>query len=317
MGPLKCGQILLFLCNFTNQEDKPSAIPGTPILKVDEDEAAYLRRELDFSRLDAIYEKLCWAGRPLNIHPLHRQKMMQRDVLITEQADLHLVWIDHVIYVKPLPAFLLDHSFFEEKLCSESSHVPQSYYDSARGFLLSYAKLVNSEADHRIAVELGLIPNLPWERWSLFASDIIRKVPELSLTKRFWYGELRLTRLNKIYHLYYGSLRGYRFGYNHYRPFFESNFGSLLVVFIYLTVALTAMQVVLACSDVDSGMALQVTLFRFGVACLVVIVAAVGFMGAVFLSLLATNLFATFANERKQKGMRERYQARLKISPRP
>lgn len=310
-------QMFMCLCKSTDREDKPSAIPGTPILRPDEDEAAYIRRELDFSRLDVCHEKLCWAGRPLNIHPLHRQKMMQRDVLITQQADLHLVWIDRVIYVKPLPAFLLDHTFFEEKLCRESSPVPQSYYDSARGFLLSYAKLVNSEADHRIAVELGLIPSVSWDQWSLFATEIIRNVPELALTKRFWYGELRLTRLNKIYQVCYGSLRGYRFGYKHYRPLFESYFGSLLVVFIYVTVALTAMQVVLACSDVDSSMALHVTLFRFGVACLVLVVAAIGFMGAVFLYLFASNLFVTFANEKRQKGLRERYQASLKFSQTP
>ena len=166
-------------------------------------------------------------------------------------------------------------------------------------------------------MDLCLIPNVPWERWSLFAADIIRKIPDLSLAKRFWYGELRLTRLNKIYYLCYGSLRGYHFGYNHYRPFFESDFGSLLIVFIYVTVALTAMKVVLACSDINSSPALQRTLFRFGVTCLVVIVAAVGIMCAVILYLLGTIFYVTFANEGKQRTTREIYRANLKYPHTP
>ena len=45
--------------------------------------------------------------------------------------------------------------------------------------------------------------------------------------------------------------------------------------------ALTAMQIVLICSDINSSPALQRTLFRFGVTCLVVVVAAVGIICAV------------------------------------
>ena len=88
-GSSECMQVLVSLSESTNEE-KYSVIPGIPILRPDADETAYIRRELDFSRLDAIYDKLCWAGSPLNINPLHRQMMTQQDVLITQQADLHL-----------------------------------------------------------------------------------------------------------------------------------------------------------------------------------------------------------------------------------
>lgn len=67
----------MLLCKSTDK-DEPSAIPGAPILKVE-----YLRRELDFSRLDAVHENLYLADRPLNIQLSSRQKTMQRDVLIT------------------------------------------------------------------------------------------------------------------------------------------------------------------------------------------------------------------------------------------
>lgn len=70
--------------------------------------------------------------------------------------------------------------------------------------------------------------------------DIIRNVLESSLMKRFWLGELRLTRLNNIYQVSHGSLRGYRIGYDHFRRFFESRSGSPLVLFNYIIVALTA-----------------------------------------------------------------------------
>lgn len=42
--------------------------------------------------------------------------------------------------------------------------MPQSYYQSTRELLLSYGKLVNSEADLGLVVELDLIPDVHWER---------------------------------------------------------------------------------------------------------------------------------------------------------
>lgn len=44
---------------------------------------------------------------------------MNRAIVITERADEHLVWHEHRIFIKPMPAFLLCHSFWETHLCSD------------------------------------------------------------------------------------------------------------------------------------------------------------------------------------------------------
>jgi hypothetical protein len=76
-----------------------------------------LDKELDVSRLNEIHDWLYWAGRYDNIRPLHRQKLLEREIVITEKTDLHLIWYDNRIFVKPLPAFLLNFGFFEKDLC--------------------------------------------------------------------------------------------------------------------------------------------------------------------------------------------------------
>jgi hypothetical protein len=93
---------------------------------------------------------------------------------------------------------------------------------------------------------------MTWKNWSTFASKVCSQIPELSLEGRFWYGELRLSRLNLIYRLRYMRFRGFQFDYKRYQTFFDSNFGWLLVIFIYVTVVLTAMQVVLIAASTNS-----------------------------------------------------------------
>lgn len=38
-----------------------------------------------------------------NINPLHRQRVKGREIIVTEEARLHLVWIHDHIFIKPLP----------------------------------------------------------------------------------------------------------------------------------------------------------------------------------------------------------------------
>lgn len=52
---------------------------------------------------------------------VHRQRLMNRTIVVTERADEHLVWHEHRFFVKPMPAFLLCHSFWEKHLCSDRS----------------------------------------------------------------------------------------------------------------------------------------------------------------------------------------------------
>jgi hypothetical protein len=85
---------------------------------VDEDDEHSLRDyfewELDVSRLNEIHEYLWLAARRTAPRPLHRQIMLGREVIITEQADLHLLWREHWLYLKPLPDFLTDRAVWKD-----------------------------------------------------------------------------------------------------------------------------------------------------------------------------------------------------------
>ncbi|KAI4858955.1 hypothetical protein F4820DRAFT_193497 [Hypoxylon rubiginosum] len=50
------------------------------------------------------------------LRPLHHQLLLDRDVVIAEQMDLHLVWTPGRIFLKPLPPFLLEPRFWRDQL---------------------------------------------------------------------------------------------------------------------------------------------------------------------------------------------------------
>ncbi len=54
--------------------------------------SGYFDRELDLSRLNIIHGWLWRAGLPEKVQPLHHQKLLQREIVLTERVDLHLVW---------------------------------------------------------------------------------------------------------------------------------------------------------------------------------------------------------------------------------
>jgi hypothetical protein len=48
--------------------------------------------------------------------PLHYQQAASREIVVVEKMDLHLVWEPNRIYLKPLPRYLLSHSFWRDHL---------------------------------------------------------------------------------------------------------------------------------------------------------------------------------------------------------
>ena len=241
----------------------------------------HIAYSVDVSRLTALYPLLWFAGRPGYIRPLHRQHQMQREIVITEQADLHLTWMDDRIHVKPLPAWLLNHNFYNE-------HVAKSAYaGDAHGFLSSWVKLVRWESDMRIAQELGLVPSeVTWEAWTLFAAALDDAD---GVSKRYVYGELRLFRLNMIYRFWRGHLiGGYHLYHTNLSSFFRRNFTWPLVAFAYATAVLNAMQVVLA-SNYASGVCRRAA-YGFGLWIVIMILFSMVAVFSFFLVLLVYNL---------------------------
>lgn len=132
---------------------------------------------------------------------------------------------------------------------------------AAAGFMRTYSYLIRYEVDFRKAVEpeLQLIPHgdgksaITFEKFVEFIAPFVT-LDDDSVSPRYQYGELRLTRLNKLAMVFMGKLT-----YHHIHAQWSSYIGSLLapsiVILAPVSVVLSAMQVVLATRDAnqDSG----------------------------------------------------------------
>jgi hypothetical protein len=113
----------------------------------------YLRSDMDVSRLNTIHRHLWLAGLPVCARALHHQIRIGREVVVTEQADLHLTWIKSRLFLKPLPEYIFDYTVWRDSLCHD-----ELLYQSATGLLLSYLWLICNKSDLRIAQATGLLP---------------------------------------------------------------------------------------------------------------------------------------------------------------
>jgi hypothetical protein len=209
-----------------------------------------ISQELDVSRLDRIAHRSLWlAGQVGNVRPLHRQLMLQRRIVITERLDMHLLWQKDVIFVKALPGWILDTDYVKQYIKPN-----RDLAAAANGFLSTYVRLINHQSDFRIAKHAGLLPEeVSWNDWKQLApylaalsADIAKGASPCS--SRFYFGELRLSRVSMIYRYHPAYklqhvLRGYYDQSRSYQSFLRRNFAWLLAVFVYVTVVLTAMQV--------------------------------------------------------------------------
>ena len=249
---------------------QPAAVRnGNTPARVKDNPDAYYTTELRTERLDEIETYLWLAGLPSCARSLHRQQLLGQEILITEDPNEHLVWHETRIFVKPLPTFLFNLDCWTQKICKT-----KQLYEAACGFLLSYAWLVRHESDLRIAHEKALLPNIiNWVTWTEFMDDFLKHINLQSLSgisSRFQYGELRLSRLNNIYRLtrfrWRGFVRGYMTASTWYQDFFARNFAWLLAIFAAMSVALSAMQVVVAIAR--GGQAFENASYVFSVASL-------------------------------------------------
>jgi hypothetical protein len=291
--------------------------------KVSDGENSFFQSDLDVSRLNSIHGWLNLCGRLMAVaRPLHRQLMMNRKIIVTEQADLHLTWDDFGIFIKPLPLYLLSKRVWTDYLCKD-----QELYEAALGFLLSYTWLITTRNDHSIATDkTGSGPLLPeditWKEWR----ELVLVMTEGSkfgkrdhVNKRYRYGELRLDRLNYVWRLSpstffspnHSFVRGYYFGYHRYGVFFQKNFAWLIVVFAYVTIVLTGMQVGLALDRLQSNTAFSNACYGFAIFSIVVPVVFVGVAIAFFAFLFLDNIFSTvinWAKHSKQTHRKEKHQ---------
>jgi hypothetical protein len=284
----------------------PTLIRGSDgsIIQPHKEPKTFVRHQLDVSRLDGIAEHLWIAGRVGNVHPLHRQHILGREVILTEQPDLHLLWLDKTIFIKPLHAWLLDEDF-----CKEHINNDPGLRARADGFLRTYAYLVAYESDFAIATRLDLIPDgLTWQSWLDFVQDrllplCLDRTPS-RYAPRYTYGELRLSRINILYRLLpklklEHFFRGYYRGSRTYQGFFERNFAWLIAGFAYLALVLTAMQVGLATRQLEDNAAFNAASYGFTVFSILVPLFAVAVQAAVSLLLMIYHVRATLQHLHK------------------
>jgi uncharacterized membrane protein len=262
------------------------------------------------SRLNKIHSHLWFAGRPMSARPLHRQVMLGREIIITEQADLHLVWHESRIFVKPLPEFLMDYSFWKEYICGKNQ-----LYEFASGLLLSYVWLVCHRSDLKIAHEKGLLSaQIDWNRWTTFSQSVLSRLDHTCLSHinmRYEYGELRLSRLNWIYRLssktrsHTTFIRGYMYRYNRYSIFLQRNFAWLLVAFVYITIILTAMQVGLVTHRLSGNRSFQRASYGFTVFSILAPLIGIVLIVLTLCGLFIFNLFATISFKKEVEAKRQ------------
>jgi succinate dehydrogenase/fumarate reductase cytochrome b subunit len=270
---------------------------------------------MNVTRLNQMHRYLWLAGRPTSARALHKQRLIERQIVITEQADLHLVWLESRLFVKPLPDYLLNHQTWTQIICED-----RELHASCCGFLLSYIWLLCYPSDLRIAIEHGLVtPELTWNDWTTFVEAFLNNVDCETLdavNKRYQYGELRLQRLNIVYRFtnFYRSghlMKGYMYGYNRYTVFFERNLGWVVLVFLYLTIILTAMQVGLATTTLQQNGSFRQASSGFAIFSMVLTVVIVGTALFLAIILFILNLLATRKFLRRQ-AVRRRGQSQAK-----
>ena len=218
----------------------------------------YLRDDLNVDSLKKVHKHLWFAGLPRGARALHHQLLIGRKIIIAERADLHLLWRDDRLYLKPMPDYLLSYDIWKGTLLKDWDSS-----ENAKGFLLSYLWLIRQKSDFQIAQSENLVSkDVTWEQWTTFSMAIHPSVVSSTfegISPRYLYGELRLGRINLIYRLCQKTrnsktfVRGYFYGYYTYSSFVEQNFAWVLILIVYITIVLTAMQVGLGTTELQSS----------------------------------------------------------------
>ncbi|EFR03111.1 hypothetical protein MGYG_06106 [Nannizzia gypsea CBS 118893] len=258
----------------------------------------YIYGDLSVKRLNDVDDWLWLAGRPMPPRPLSYQLACSRNIIINEQADLHLVWTaPGGIFLKPIPRYLLDYQFWKDNIVYDID-----LYKCAFGFLLSYVALIQYESDFHIAKDKHLVPeNLTWDSWTGFVSELLRKKSDETINKRYHYGELRLSRLNKIYwaRCY---LRGYRLPYQSYGEMFNANIAPVAGTTVYIALVLTAMQVGLATHNLSDSTVFHTVSYGFALFSILAPLFLVFLVYFVLSMFVIYNFIATIIFQKRLKG---------------
>lgn len=197
---------------------------------------------------------MCSAPSHTNTPPLHNHAIHNRTIVLTEDPSLHLVWETGCIFIKPLPTYLLSHTFWAQYLLLDLKEPERSILTQvALGLLRSYYYCLRHESDLRIAQQphLNLIPpTTTWKQWREFSSSF-NAIPNDIVAPRYHYGKLQLSRLHWLVRFHLRELNYYYID-RVYGDSFARYYEPLLFLFGILSVLLSAMQVGRAVEQLQS-----------------------------------------------------------------
>ena len=245
--------------------------------------------------------------------------------------DMHLVWTTGRVFLKPIPRFLLEPLFWSTYLaspepcsCIRENVDPQNITTNtqgvaasakgtkrknksvgkcdgglrmcALGFLFSYAALITHESDFEIAREKRLLPTeVTWTAWITLVKQLDTEKIYDKIDERFKYGELRLSRLNKIYRFTRCPLLlgPYVSHWHQYGGLLQDNFTWLASTTVYIAIVLTAMQVGLALDELKDNGSFVAASYGFTIFSILGPLIAAGLIMAALLVLFIVNWAAT------------------------
>lgn len=249
------------LCDLLEEKDNqlrtkpsiPAHLPDQPFVALrSQNVKEYLACEFVTPLLDRMKPHLWLLATQSSSHvsPLHQQIVRGREIVTTEDPELHLVWAGSHVYIKPLPLFLLSYAFWHHYLQPSSGNFGEQdetrrLFKAATGYLRTWHHLIRHKSDYKIAQDRHLIPEeLTWTGFAAFITPV-GALSDERVSPRYHFGELRLSRLNfwaKIF------LRRWQFRKASwaYADYFARFYAPILFVFALVGVVLSAMQVGLA-----------------------------------------------------------------------
>ncbi|KFY43368.1 hypothetical protein V494_02017 [Pseudogymnoascus sp. VKM F-4513 (FW-928)] len=238
---------------------RPATLPGQPQLPLDSPLIAHhLIQEFNTEYLDNFAPNLWLVATQSHSHisSLTHQIVRGRNIVVTEDPKLHLLWYYDRVFIKPIPPYILSHAFWSFYFFSSYSPIPQPERDqillAVRGYLRTWCYLIQHKSDFILATAAGgsnqmpLIPkNISYGAFMRFVSECRDSISDKDVSPRYHFGELRASRIN-----FWGQMLLTGFSYykpsGQYNDYFSRYFGVILFFFAFLSTALSAMQVALA-----------------------------------------------------------------------
>jgi hypothetical protein len=208
---------------------------------------SYCLSDLDTPHLNALGSKLWRAGPTPEIVSLTQHAVLDRRIQVTEDPSVHLFWVEGILFVKPLPAYLTSYDFWEYMMDERNGMEDaerQRLVATSLGFLKTYAALIQRRSDFKLARRHDLLGDVEFEEFIGFIA-CFDAVPNSAISERWRYGLILLDVLN-----FYSILITRRWHLNRfesrYSTYFSRFFPVVLFIFAIFSVMLSAMQVIIA-----------------------------------------------------------------------